>query len=229
MSADQGPFDHCPKHVSATCPEQPSAQHLTATFQVAATWSSRGTVMPGRRTHKPDATEPLSSAFHLPCFSLPRRLTLTALVSQHHFTPSYLRLCSRCFAANLLCISTLAQDSHGRSTSRYPHQTSIRSTRKQPAIRQKQAKTDVTSPGLSPAPDLIESKGGAIDWLSRAAELERWDVGFNTSFSLLHSHRLEEFGAASSILLLSNLKNTQPISQHSSKLSLSFHFLFTQY
>lgn len=78
-------FGHCPKHVPATCPEQPSAQHLTATFQVAATWSSRRAVMPGRRTHKPDATEPLSSAFNLPCFSLPLRLALPVLVSLASF------------------------------------------------------------------------------------------------------------------------------------------------
>jgi hypothetical protein len=70
MSADRGPLDHCPKHVPATSPEQPSAQRLAPTFQVAATWSSRGTVMPGRRAHKPDdATGPLSCGLNLPCFS----------------------------------------------------------------------------------------------------------------------------------------------------------------
>jgi hypothetical protein len=70
MSADRGPLDHCPKQVPATCPDQPSAPLLTPTLQVAATWSSRGTVMPGRRAHKSDdATGPLSSGLNLPCFS----------------------------------------------------------------------------------------------------------------------------------------------------------------
>lgn len=115
------------------------ARSISPTFQVAVTWSSR-------RTH--NVTPPSHSALlksslflSLALFASPELFSSLNIVSRLVFTS-----CSRCSAPNLLYISTLAQDSHGRSTSRYPHQTSIRSTRKQPATLQKQAQIDVTPP-----------------------------------------------------------------------------------
>lgn len=68
MSADRGPFGHCPKHVPATCPDQPSAQHLTPI-------PGSGDMELSRDGHSGQAhaqtTPPSHSAqfLNLPCFS----------------------------------------------------------------------------------------------------------------------------------------------------------------